>query len=209
MIRVMLVDDHPIVRTGLRAVFDNYPDVEVVAEADTGEQAVALARQLHGARAVHVVLCDLRLGEGMSGVETTGALRALPDPPQVLILTTFDNDAQILACVEAGAAGYLLKDVAAQTIVDSVRQAAAGRMVLAPEMTQRVLAGLRAPKVSLTVREREVLQLLATGAGNRQIAAQLFVSEATVKTHLVHVFEKLQVTSRTQAVAAARERGLL
>lgn len=205
MINLMLVDDHPIVRTGLRAVLSTAGDIAVVAEADTGEQAVELAARTP----VDVVLCDLRLGEGMSGVQTTTALRALPHPPQVLILTTFDADAQILACVEAGASGYLLKDVAAQTIVDSVRQAAAGRMVLAAEMTQRVLAGLRAPKVSLTAREREVLSLLATGESNRQIAKQMFVSEATVKTHLVHIFEKLQVSSRIQAVAAARERGLI
>lgn len=205
MISIMLVDDHPIVRTGLKAVFDNYPDITVACQAGSGEQAVELAQQCP----IDVVLCDLRLGEGMNGVQTTAALRALPDPPQVLILTTFDKDAEILACVEAGAAGYLLKDVASDTIVDSVRQAAAGRLVLAPEMAQRVLAGLRTARPVLTAREREVLQLLATGASNRQIAGSLFVTEATVKTHLVHIFDKLQATSRTQAVAAAREQGLL
>ena len=177
----------------------------MAAEAGSDEQAVQLARS----SPVDVVLCDLRLGEGMTGVETTAALRALPAAPQVLILTTFDKDTEILACVEAGAAGYLLKDVASDTIVDSVRQAAAGRLVLAPEMAQRVLAGIRKPKPVLTAREREVLGLLATGASNRQIAGSLFVTEATVKTHLVHIFDKLQAASRTQAVAEAREQGLL
>ncbi|MCZ4150475.1 DNA-binding response regulator, partial [Escherichia coli] len=128
---------------------------------------------------VDVVLCDLRLGAGMNGAQTTVAIRKLSKPPHVLILTTFDKDSEILACIEAGAAGYLLKDVSAQTIVDSIRQAAAGHMVLAPEMAQRVVEGMRRPKIELTARENDVLVQLATGAGNKQIAKALFVSEAT------------------------------
>ncbi|MFC4717919.1 response regulator transcription factor [Glutamicibacter sp. BW77] len=205
MINLMLVDDHPIVRTGLRALFENYEDISVLSEAGSGEEAVKLASQVP----VDVVLCDLRLGDGMNGVATTAALRALPSPPQVLILTTFDKDAEILQCIEAGAAGYLLKDVASQTIIDSVRQAAAGHTVLAPEMAQRVVAGLRKPKIALTSREAEVLKHLATGLSNREIARTLFVSEATVKTHLVHIFDKLQAPTRTAAVQAARNHGLI
>ncbi|MHC6176866.1 response regulator [Glutamicibacter sp. X7] len=205
MIRILLVDDHPIVRTGLRSLFENYPDLQVVGDLSSGEEALEFART----QRIDVVLCDLRLGAGMNGAQTTRALTSLPRPPRVLILTTFDKDAEILACIEAGAAGYLLKDVAAETIVSSIRQANAGQMVLAPEMTQRVLAGMRQPKIELTAREREVLTQLATGAGNKQIAKALFVSEATVKTHLVHIFEKLQATSRTAAITKAQELGLL
>lgn len=205
MIKVLLVDDHPIVRTGLRALLANYPEISVLGEASSGEEALAITRR----DPPDVVLCDLRLGDGMNGVATTAALRALPNPPQVLILTTFDKDAEIIQCIEAGAAGYLLKDVSSQTIIDSIRQAAAGQLVLAPEMTQRVLAGMRRPKVELTQRESEVLQQLATGASNKQIAKILFVSEATVKTHLVHIFDKLQASSRTGAIHAAKDLGLL
>lgn len=205
MIRILLVDDHPIVRTGLRSLFDNYEDLSVAGEVSSGEEAVQFVKTT----AVDVVLCDLRLGAGMNGAQTTLAITKLPMPPRVLILTTFDKDAELLSCIEAGASGYLLKDVSAQTIVDSIRSAAAGQMVLAPEMTQRVLAGMRQPKIELTVREREVLAQLATGAPNRQIAKTLFVSEATVKTHLVHIFDKLQASSRTQAINRARDLGLL
>ncbi|WP_334123171.1 response regulator transcription factor [Glutamicibacter sp.] len=205
MIRILLVDDHPIVRTGLRSLFDNYEDIEVVGEASTGEEAVEFVKST----TVDVVLCDLRLGAGMNGAETTAAIDKLPRAPRVLILTTFDKDAEILACIEAGASGYLLKDVSAQTIVESIRAAAQGQLVLAPEMTQRVLAGMRAPKVELTAREHDVLQQLATGIGNKQIAKVLFVSEATVKTHLVHIFDKLQATSRSEAINKARELGLV
>lgn len=205
MIKILLVDDHPIVRTGLRALFNNYEDIHVVGEVSTGEQAVDFVKDT----AVDVVLCDLRLGAGMNGAQTTAAIRKLPKAPQVLILTTFDKDSEILACIEAGACGYLLKDVSAQTIVESLRQAAAGHMVLATEMTLRVVEGMRRPKVELTARERDVLLQLATGAGNKQIAKALFVSEATVKTHLVHIFDKLQATTRTDAINKAKDHGLL
>ncbi|MBM7768653.1 MULTISPECIES: response regulator [Glutamicibacter] len=205
MIRILLVDDHPIVRTGLRALFENYEDIAVIGEASSGEEALEFAKT----NSVDVVLCDLRLGDGMNGAQTTAAIRKLAKPPYVLILTTFDKDSEVLACIEAGAAGYLLKDVSAQTIVESISQAAAGHMVLAPEMTQRVVEGMRRPKVELTAREKDVLVQLATGAGNKQIAKALFVSEATVKTHLVHIFDKLQASSRTDAINKAKDHGLL
>ncbi|WP_159463592.1 response regulator [Microbacterium paraoxydans] len=204
-VRVLLVDDHPIVRAGVRSLFDRRDDAEVVGEAASGEEAVTLARHLRP----DVVLCDLRLGAGMDGVQTTAALRALDPAPAVLLLTTFDRDAQILGAIEAGAAGYLLKDVDPEDIVRAVRQAASGGQVLTPELTARVGRALRAPRVQLTGRELDVLRLLDTGASNREIAKALFVTEATVKTHLVHVFEKLGVDSRAKAVAVARDTGLL
>ncbi|MGN0110939.1 MAG: response regulator [Cellulosimicrobium funkei] len=204
-VRILLVDDHPIVRAGVRSLFDRRDDAEVVGEAASGEEAVVLARHLRP----DVVLCDLRLGAGMDGVQTTAALRALDPAPAVLILTTFDRDAQILGAIEAGAAGYLLKDIDPEDIVRAVRQAASGGQALTPELTARVGRALRAPRVKLTGRELDVLRLLDTGASNREIAKALFVTEATVKTHLVHVFEKLGADSRAKAVAIARESGLL
>ncbi|AZH80183.1 DNA-binding response regulator [Microbacterium sp. Y-01] len=204
-ISVLLVDDHPIVRAGVRSLFDQRDDVRVVGEAASGEEAVALARHLHP----DVVLCDLRLGTGLDGVQTTAVLRSLDPAPAVLILTTFDRDAEILGAIEAGAAGYLLKDIAPEEIVRAVRQAASGGPVLTPELSDRMGRVLRAPRVRLTERERDVLRLLGTGASNREIAKTLFVTEATVKTHLVHVFEKLGADSRSRAIAIARETGLL
>lgn len=204
-ITVLIVDDHPVVRTGLRSLFENTDDVRVVGEAASGEEAIALAAHLHP----DVVLCDLRLGDGIDGVETTAALRAQSPAPAVIILTTFDRDVEILRAIEAGAAGYLLKDVTPATIVSSLKEAARGGMVLAPEMTKRVVDSMRQAKPRLTERELEVLKLLGTGASNREIARELFVTEATVKTHLVHLFNKLGVESRAKAVTQARETGLL
>lgn len=202
---VMLVDDHPIVRTGLRALFEGRGDVEIVGEAASGEEAAALAAHLHP----DVVLCDLRLGEGMDGVATTAVLRAQTPPPAVIILTTFDRDTEILAAIEAGAAGYLLKDATTDAIAAAIRQAAAGHMVLAPELTQRVMHSMRQPRIRLTDREMDVLRLLDTGATNQQIAKSLFVTEATVKTHLGHIFAKLGADNRSHALAQARQAGLL
>lgn len=204
-IRVFLVDDHPVVRTGLRAVLDAEPEVTVVGEAGTGEEAL---EYLHGA-GIDVVLCDLRLGDGIDGVETTRQIRALADAPAVIILTTFDLDADIVRSVEAGAAGYLLKDAPTARIVTALREAAQGLAVHDPVLTQRVTEVLRAPRVSLTSREREVLHLVGEGSSNRDIARELFISEATVKTHVVHILEKLDADSRGRAVSIARERGLL
>lgn len=205
VLRVLIADDHPIVRAGVRSLFAGQSDIEVVGEAATGEEAVALARH----QRPQVVLCDLRMGEGMDGVATTAALRALDPAPAVVILTTFDRDAEILGAIEAGAAGYVLKDAPPETIVRAVRDAAAGRLALTPELSARVVEVLRAPRVRLTDRELDVLRLLATGASNPQIAKSLFVTEATVKTHLVHIFGKLGVDTRSRAVAVAQERGIL
>jgi len=204
-VRVLLVDDHPIVRAGVRSLLDRRDDVEVVGEAASGEEAVVLARHLRP----DVVLCDLRLGEGMDGVQTTAELRAQHPSPAVIILTTFDRDAEILGAIEAGAAGYLLKDVDPDTIVQAIRRAAAGELVLTPELTARVVQVMRAPRVRLTGRELDVLRLLETGSSNREMAKTLFVTEATVKTHLVHIFEKLGADSRARALAIARESGLI
>lgn len=202
---VLLVDDHPVVRSGLRAVLETHSSVSVIGEAGTGEEAVTLAGQLHP----DVVLCDLRLGEGMDGIQTTAELRALKSPPAVLILTTFDRDAEILGAIESGAAGYLLKDVDPEVIVGGILSAAAGDVVLAPDLASRVLQGMRSPKPKLTEREIEVLKLLSTGSTNKEIARSLFVTEATVKSHLVHIFAKLDVDSRSRAIHVAQETGLI
>lgn len=204
-ITVILVDDHPVVRSGLRAVLDGADGVEVVGEAATGEEAIALATSARP----DVVLCDLRLGTGLDGIQATAALRALDPAPAVLILTTFDRDAEIVGAIEAGAAGYLLKEVGPEEIVDGIQRAASGEVVLAPDLASRVLKGMRSSRPRLTAREVEVLRLLATGETNKEIARALFVSEATVKSHLVHIFTKLGVDSRSRAVHVARESGLI
>lgn len=201
---VLLVDDHPVVRSGLRAVLES-DSVHVVGEAATGEEALALAAHLHP----DVVLCDLRLGAGIDGVQTTAALRSLEPAPAVLILTTFDRDAEILGAIEAGAAGYLLKDVAPDVIIEGILRAAGGDMFLAPDLANRVLKGMRNPLPKLTEREVEVLRLLATGAANKEIARALFVTEATVKSHIAHIFTKLNVDSRSRAIHIAQETGLI
>lgn len=202
--RVMLIDDHPVVRAGLRAIIEARGFI-VVGEASTGEESLAMASTLNP----DVVLCDLRLGDGMDGVETTAALRRMPAAPAVLILTTFDHDAQIIRAIEAGAAGYLLKDVDNDTIFRAIVDAAAGAMVLTPGGDERLIAALRAPRVELTSRERDVLLLVDAGAANKEIAARLFISESTVKTHVVHLLEKLGAASRSAAASEARRLGLL
>ncbi|QMU96075.1 response regulator transcription factor [Microbacterium esteraromaticum] len=202
-IRLLIVDDHPIVRAGLRSVVERR-GFEVIGEAGSGEEAVALASALRP----DVVLCDLRLGEGIDGVATTAALRAAPHPPAVIILTTFDHDAQIVRALEAGAAGYLLKDVATEVIAKAITDAAAGALVFGPD-DERLITALRAPRVALTARELEVLRCIDEGAGNREIAERLFIAEATVKTHVVHLLEKLGVGGRSAAAAEARRRGLI
>ena len=204
MTRVLLVDDHPVVRTGLRMLLTT-AGIEVVAEADNGQDGVRLAAE----HDVDVVLMDLQMGAGMDGVAATEQVLAAPDAPRVLILTTYDTDQDILRAVEAGASGYLLKDAPPDELVDAVHRAARGETVLAPVVADRLLARLRSPRPTLSARELEVLRQVAQGRSNREVAKALFLSEATVKTHLVHVFEKLGADSRTGAVARARELGLL
>lgn len=202
--KVLLVDDHPVMRAGLRAVLEA-SGIDVVAEAATGAEALALAEHV----TPDVVLCDLRLGEGMTGVDVTRQINEVPGGPAVVILTTYDRDTELLGALDAGALGYVLKDEPPEEIIRAIHSAAAGRIHLSPEHTTRAMAGMRTTRPRLTSREQEVLEHVATGATNREIADALFVSEATIKTHLVHVFEKLGVTSRGQAVHAARESGLI
>ncbi|MFF0427820.1 response regulator [Streptomyces sp. NPDC004520] len=204
-IRLLLADDHPVVRAGLRAVLDTEPDFAVVAEAATAERAVELA----AAGDVDVVLMDLQFGPGMHGSEATAAITAAPGGPKVLVLTTYDTDADILAAVEAGASGYLLKDAPPEELAAAVRTAAAGQSALAPAVAHRLMDRMRTPAEALTKRELEVLQLVGEGLSNQQISKALFLSQATVKSHLVHIFAKLGVDSRTAAVATATARRLI
>ncbi|MGI5446220.1 response regulator [Streptomyces sp. CA-243310] len=204
-IRLLLADDHPVVRAGLRAVLDTEADFAVVAEAATAERAVELA----ASAGVDVVLMDLQFGSGMHGSQATALITARPDAPRVLVLTTYDTDADILAAVEAGASGYLLKDAPPEELAAAVRTAAAGQSALAPAVALRLMDRMRMPAEALTKRELEVLQLVADGLSNQQISKRLFLSQATVKSHLVHVYAKLGVDSRTAAVATAATRRLI
>ncbi|GAA1231972.1 DNA-binding NarL/FixJ family response regulator [Microbacterium phyllosphaerae] len=207
MIRLVIADDHPIVRAGLTALFSLEPDLEVVAEAGTPDEAVACAERENP----DVVLMDLQFGSQSqaTGVDATRRIRALEAPPYVLVLTNYDSDADILGAVEAGASGYLLKDAPPHELTAAVRAAAAGESALAPVIASRLLDRMRAPRVSLSSREIEVLELVAAGRSNSEVAEELFVSETTVKSHLAHIFSKLDVSSRTAAVSAARQKGIL
>lgn len=204
-IRLLLADDHPVVRAGLRAVLESEPDIAIVAEAGTAEDAVLRTETGD----VDVVLMDLQFGGGMGGSAATRAITARERAPRVIVLTTYDTEADIIAAVEAGASGYLLKDAPADDLVAAVRAAAAGQSALAPAVTDRLIERMRTPATSLSVREAEVLALVADGLSNQQIAQRLFLSQATVKSHLVHIFAKLDADSRTAAVAVAVQRGLI
>ncbi|MWJ35922.1 response regulator [Clavibacter michiganensis] len=205
MIRIVIADDHPVVRAGLHAVLDAAADIDVIGEAATPAEAVALA----ASEDPDLVLMDLQFGQERTGADATRQIRAAEAAPYVLILTNYDSDGDILSAVEAGASGYLLKDAPPAELLAAVRAAAAGESALAPAIASRLLARMRAPRVSLSSREIEVLRLVADGASNTDVAARLHITDATVKSHLVHVFSKLGVSSRTGAVAAARELGVL
>jgi DNA-binding NarL/FixJ family response regulator len=202
VIRVVLVDDHPVVRSGLAGLLGGEADIEVVGEAGDGAQGVALAAGLRP----DLVLMDLRM-PGMDGAAATAAITSA-GTARVLVLTTYDTDADILRAVEAGATGYLLKDTPREQLVEAVRAAARGETVLAPPLAAKLMRQVRGGD-QLTPRELEVLRLVAQGRSNPDIARELFIGEATVKTHLLHVFDKLGVDDRTRAVTVAMERGIL
>ncbi|MCB1246550.1 MAG: response regulator transcription factor [Acidimicrobiia bacterium] len=205
MIRILIVDDHPVVRAGLRAVIESQEDFIVVGEAATGEEAVRRT----AVDGPDLVLMDLQM-PGMGGAPATREIRALDPAPNVVILTTYDSDADILSALDAGAVGYLLKDAPPTILFDSIRSAARGDTVLSPAVASRLVDRVRRPSTdTLSTRELEVLELVADGLANKEIARQIHVSEATVKTHLVHIFTKLDVGTRTAAVAAAVDRGLI
>ena len=206
MIRIMLVDDHPVVRAGLRALVDGQEDLSVVAEADSLASAVAAVET----ERPDVVLMDLSLGEGEAGgAEITAAVRAMATPPEVLVLTTYDTESDILRALEAGARGYLLKDAPPTELFAGIRATARGDTVLAPSVAATLVRRTAPGASSITEREVEVLELLSRGLGNKEMARELFVSEATVKSHLSHIYTKLGVDTRAGAVAAAIERRII
>lgn len=216
-VRLLLCDDHAVVRAGLRALLSSAEGIEVVGEAGTGEEALAMDARLHP----DVVLMDLQLGDGVDGVTATRRLTtrpadtqysptAPPAPvPRVLVLTMFDTDADISRAIEAGATGYLLKAERPDELFAAIRDAASGRTALSAPVADRLMAQLRSPRPTLSEREHEILGQLARGLGNREIARALFISEATVKTHLGRIYGKLGVETRAGAVAVAKERRLL
>ncbi|RAS59784.1 LuxR family two component transcriptional regulator [Lentzea atacamensis] len=202
MIRLVIVDDHPVVRDGLRGMLAA-ADFEVVGEAASGDEAVAVVTAV----SPDVVLMDLRMpgSDGLSAIE-----RLRDHPCRVLVLTTYDTDRDVLPAIKAGATGYLLKDTPRDDLQRAIRATYAGEAVLSPAVATRLLGQVREPASEpLSARELEVLALVARGSTNRAVAAALFISEATVKTHLLHVYAKLGVSDRAAAVAVAYERGLL
>lgn len=204
-IRIIIADDHPVVRDGLRGLFIGETDIEVVGEVGNGRDAVEMAAAL----APDVVLMDLRMPE----VDGVSAIRSMADrsiPARVLVLTTFDTDRDVLAAIEAGATGYLLKDAPRDELLRAVRAAARGETVLAPSVGAKLADRVRRPvREALSERELEVLKLVAGGSSNREMAGHLYISEATVKSHLLHIYTKLGVNDRAAAVAVAYDRGLL
>jgi DNA-binding NarL/FixJ family response regulator len=209
-IRLLIADDHPVVRDGLSSMFARDPEFEVLGEASDGAEAVRLALAL----APDVILMDLRM-PGMDGLTAITELGKRGSAARVLVLTTYDTDSHVLPAIEAGATGYLLKDAPRADLLRAVRAAARGEAVLSPSVAARLMSRFRAPGAGrpgpgpLSQRELEVLELVAAGTTNREAAARLFISEATVKTHLLNIYAKLGVSDRAAAVAEAFNRGLL
>jgi DNA-binding NarL/FixJ family response regulator len=205
VISVLLVDDHPVVRAGVRAMLGGAHDITVVGEAGSGAEAIAAVRAL----CPHVVLMDLRM-PGLDGVGATGQLRAVAPQTRVIVLTTYETDADILRAVEAGATGYLLKDASRADLINAIQAAARGQTVLSPAVATRLLHRTRHPTQDLlSPREADVLRLVAVGMSNPDIGRQLHIAEATVKTHLLRAFAKLAVSDRTAAVTKAMSLGLI
>ncbi|WP_131738222.1 response regulator [Actinomadura roseirufa] len=204
-ITLIIADDHPVVRHGLRSIFESSPDFAVLGEAADGAEAVDLVTRLDP----DVVLMDLRM-PGVGGVEAIKELTLRTARTRILVLTTYDTDSDTVAAIEAGATGYLLKDTPRDDLFDAARAAAQGRTVLSPAIAARLVSRMRSPgNDTLSARERDVLRLVARGASNREIAATLFISEATVKSHLTHIYGKLRAKDRAAAVATAYDRGIL
>ncbi|MEO7059561.1 MAG: response regulator transcription factor [Lapillicoccus sp.] len=205
MIRIVLCDDHPVVRAGFRALLENEPDLEVVAEATSGPEGVDAVEQLRP----DVVLMDLRMPGG-DGVDATRAIRAGTSNTAVVVVTTYETDADIIRAVEVGALGYLLKDTPPDELVRAVRAAARGETILSPGVAARLVRSVRQPhRAPLSPREKAVLRLVADGRTNGEVGQELFITEATVKTHLLRIFTKLDVSDRTAAVTTAIDRGEL
>ena len=205
MIRVLVADDHPIVRGGIVALLAAEADIDVVGEAVDGLSAVALAASTNP----DIVLMDLRMPPGIDGDEATARILAATPGIKVIILTTYETDSSILTAIEAGASGYLLKAAPQEEILAGIRSVARGEVALAPSIAAMLVNRVARPTITLSPRETEVLALVALGDSNPTIAGKLFLSEATVKTHLIHVFEKLEVKDRTRAVTRAMELGIL
>jgi DNA-binding NarL/FixJ family response regulator len=204
-IRVLLVDDHPVVRAGIEGILNSQTDIEVVGEASDGIEAICLNQTLQP----DVILMDLQMPK-MDGVTAIKAIHEQANPPHILVLTTYDTDADIVQAIQAGATGYLLKDTPREDFFAAVRQVAQGKSVLTPVVASRLMARMRAPaEEQLSGREVEVLTLVSQGHSNKDIAKQLHISTATVKTHLIHIYGKLGVSDRTAAVTTALEKGIL
>jgi DNA-binding NarL/FixJ family response regulator len=204
-IRVVLADDHVVVRAGLRAMLEGDEEIDIVGEAANGTEAIALARRVEP----DVILMDLRMPD-VDGVTATATIREQEPDVHVLVLTTYETDADIVRAVGAGATGYLLKDATRDEVLRAIRSAAAGEAALASRVASRLMNRMRAPgEEALTAREIEVISLVARGQTNKEIANALYLSEATIKTHLLHVFAKLGVDDRTEAVTVAAKRGIL